>query len=272
MLGVTSRTNPYETLATLAGLPYWSGGLTLIAAAPGIGKTSWLLQMAADAALSGFPSAVVCYEHSPEELTERLYRQVEASLVGPHEEAFEPEVIMRFTRYTSMALVQAEDDTHTTRAIFNLLVNDYGFKPGRPAFLAVDYLQRIPVLGATGLVREELRAGEAAAALRKLARQNGWMIVAAAAVRSQAFSGGDLPSLAVLLGDERVAYEPDRIVFVERTGTLPCGCCYRLGVHVVKDRTAPLRTLPFVFWGRRFFLKPMDKDDPTIDRKAIGDA
>ena len=46
----TGIPDPYHFFGTYAGLPFWGGGLTLLAAAPGIGKTSWMLRMLLEAA------------------------------------------------------------------------------------------------------------------------------------------------------------------------------------------------------------------------------
>jgi replicative DNA helicase len=90
--GTLGNPQPYIPFGLFAGLPFWGGGLTLLAAAPGIGKTSWLLRMLYEASSSHFPAAIGCYEHTPEELRYRLYLQVEALSSGPHAEAPEEKV------------------------------------------------------------------------------------------------------------------------------------------------------------------------------------
>ncbi|MCX7634842.1 MAG: hypothetical protein N2Z74_03760, partial [Syntrophales bacterium] len=150
---------------------------------------------------------------------------------GPHHwgaEYEEEKFLNVLAPRTRVTLIQAHDNQDTVRAIRQTLIEDHAFTPGQPAFLAIDYLQRIPVLNATGLVREDIRSGEAAAALRELARETGWAVIAAAAVRSNAFTPTDSefhPDLSLLLGDERVAYEPDRIIYLQRKHSLPCQCC-----------------------------------------------
>src|SRR6185436_13097100 len=83
----TGIPNPYRFFGMYAGLSFWGGGLTLLAAAPGIGKTSWLLRMLFESASVQIPSAIGCYEHTPEELRYRLFLQVEAMTSGPHRKA-----------------------------------------------------------------------------------------------------------------------------------------------------------------------------------------
>jgi hypothetical protein len=48
----TGIPTPYYVFGTYAGVPFWGGGLTLLSAAPGIGKTSWMLRMLLEAAWS----------------------------------------------------------------------------------------------------------------------------------------------------------------------------------------------------------------------------
>ena len=77
--GTIGNVNPYRFFGTFAGLPFWGGGLTLLAAAPGVGKTSWAGRMILEAAIANIPAALVCYEHTAEELkfgcTSRRWRR-----------------------------------------------------------------------------------------------------------------------------------------------------------------------------------------------------
>lgn len=80
----TGIPNPYHFFGTYAGLPFGGGGLTLLAAAPGIGKTSWMLRMLLEAASERVPSAIGCYEHTEDELKYRLSKQAESKVAGAH--------------------------------------------------------------------------------------------------------------------------------------------------------------------------------------------
>ncbi len=119
------------------------------------------------------------------------------------------------------------------------------------ALVAVDYLNRVPVVGLTGMMNEEGRSGEAAAALRVLARQHGWAVIAAAALKSDHFNDSD--DLSALLGDERVPYEADRVLVVQRNGEVGSCGCVPLEVITLKDRTGPPSRWPMQFWGARFY-------------------
>ena len=75
--------------------------------------------------------------------------------------------------------------------------------------------------------------------------------MAACALRAEQFSNG--MDLSALLGDERVPYEADRVLLVQRDGPLQeCGCI-TLEVHTLKNRTGPAQDWPLAFWGARFY-------------------
>ncbi len=248
---VLGNPQPYQFFGTFAGLPFWPGGLTLLAAAPGVGKTSWLLRAAFEAAVAGFPAALGCYEHTAEELKYRLRLQAEAAVAGPHGEADEIQVENLLAAGSETVLQELSDREDTLRAIEEILLEDYGFPERGPALLSIDYLQRVPVVGLTGLIGEDQRSGEATAGLRKLARRHGWAVIAACALRSEHFSNGH--DLSALLGDERVPYKADRVLLVERGGPpKECGCL-TLDVHTLKNRTGPAGDWQMAFWGERFY-------------------
>src|SRR5919109_679519 len=80
----TGIPNPYRFFGTFAGVPFWGGGLTLLCAAPGIGKTSWMLRMLLEAAAQRVPTALGCYEHTEDELKYRLSKQAQAKIGNAH--------------------------------------------------------------------------------------------------------------------------------------------------------------------------------------------
>jgi hypothetical protein len=249
--GVLGNPQPYTPFGVFAGLPFWGGGLTLLAAAPGIGKTSWLLRMLFESSSLHIPSVIGCYEHTPEELRYRLYLQVEALTCGPHTQAPQEKVEVALARASEAVLLNLNSQEDTVRALEDMLIHDYAFPVKGPALIAVDYLNRVPVIGLTGMMGEEGRSGEAAASLREMARHHGWAVIAAAALKSAKFNDGD--DLSALLGDERVPYEADRILIAQRNSTVrECGCV-PLRVNTLKDRTGPARSFPMQFWGERFY-------------------
>ncbi len=249
--GTLGNPQPYTPFGVFAGLPFWGGGLTLLAAAPGIGKTSWLLRMIFESSSMHIPSAIGCYEHTPEELRYRLFLQTEAMTSGPHIQAPQEKVEMALASASEAVLLSLSSREDTVRALEDMLIHDYAFPVKGSALIAVDYLNRVPVVGLTGMMNEEGRSGEAAAALREMARHHGWAIIAAAALKSENFNDGD--DLSALLGDERVPYEADRVLVVQRKGEVrECGCA-PLEVITLKDRTGPPRRFPMQFWGESFY-------------------
>jgi len=249
--GMLGDPKPYSFFGTFGGLSFWPGGLTLLAAAPGVGKTSWLLRMIHEAAGADFPAALGCYEHTAEELKFRLRRQAEAVVAGPHGIASQPTVEACLARGSQAVLLALSDQEDTIRAVEEMLLMDYGFPERGTALLALDYLQRAPVVGLAGMIPEERRGGEASAVLRDLARRRGWAVIAACALRAGGFAGQG--ELSDLLGDERVAYEADRVLLLRREGTpRDCGCM-AISAWTLKDRTGPQRSFSLEFWGERFY-------------------
>jgi hypothetical protein len=251
-VGTIHQFTPYEMFAECAGIPFWPGSLTLLPACPGAGKTCLLLRILFEGALAGVPAAIACYEHTEEELKFRLRRQAQAMVVGPHNDASEKQVEGQLAECSAAVILASDYREDTIRSVEDRLLKDYGFPDQGPAIVAMDYLNIIPVVGLTGPVAVECRSGEAAAALRGMARKHSWAVIAAAALRSDSFSK-ELPGLEDLFGDERVPYEADRVFYMKKEGKpRPCGCV-RLTVHALKDRTAPSRTWPMDFWGENYF-------------------
>jgi len=126
----------------------------------------------------------------------------------------------------------------------------------------IDYLNRIPVVGLTGIQPVETRSGDAAIELREMAKRHGWAVLAAAALDAASFAGKEDYDLSDLFGDERVPYTADRVYVIARRGQpISCGCV-DLAVHTLKDRTGPTRNWNIQFWGERFYpALDEEKDD-----------
>ena len=250
--GTVIQSAPYQFFGTFSGVPFWPGSLTLLPASPGAGKTSLLLRMIFEAAAAGIPAAMACFEHTEAEMKFRLRRQAQAIAAGAHGVVNEQSTEAQLARCSAAVLLATYYKEHTIRSIEDELLKIYGFPELGPALVAVDYLNVIPVVGLTGLVPIEYRSGEAAAALREMAKRHGWAIIAAAALKSDAFTK-DQPGLEDLFGDERVPYEADRVIFIRKDELpRPCGCV-SLTALIMKDRTDRIRNWPMDFWGERFY-------------------
>ena len=263
-LNTIQRTQAYEVFGTFSAVPFWRGSLTLIAAPPGVGKTSWALDMVADAAAQGFPAAIGCYEHSEDELADRLRRQAAGRRFGPHpadpEDRYSPEVEELLAQAGNAVLLHLDGETDTLRLFEDLLLYDEGFPEHGPALVVLDYIQRAPVVNRMGqLVTDDTRAGEAAAALKRMALRHGWAVVGISAMEKPFFTTEDLErlrtqpdqALATLLGDERLVYEADRVFVLYRLEDLPCGCCYRWAWITAKNRLGRTGVRELTFWGQR---------------------
>jgi len=126
-IGVTGIPDPYHFFGTFAGLPFWGGGLTLLSAAPGIGKTSWMLRMLLNASAVNIPSTLGCYEHTEDELKFRLARQAEAVVGGPHGEASQANVEDVLAQSANGILLALDDKKDTVRSLEEALLKLYGF-------------------------------------------------------------------------------------------------------------------------------------------------
>lgn len=245
------RNTPYTIQGVYGELPYWPGSLTVVAAAPGAGKTSWMLRAMAEAAADGFPAAFACYEHTPDELDYRLRKQAEAIVAGAHAPADETAVQHTLAKWRGAVLMELDDRTDTVNILEHTLIKNLRFPEKSFALVVVDYLQRVPVANITGWGYEQTRAGEAAAALRAMARRHSWAVVAISAAKSETFyqkQGG----MDALLGDERIAYEADRVIWASVDATHACGCT-KWYIEVLKDRTAPKRSFSMFFYAERFY-------------------
>ena len=250
--GVIGNVDPYRFFGTFAGLPFWGGGLTLLAAAPGVGKTSWAGRMILEAASANIPAALVCYEHTAEELKFRLHQQALASIAGAHGEVPEEEIQKCLAKAANAVLEPANKNEDTARSIEERLINVYSFPKYGDALVVVDYLSLVPVVGLTGMVDPVRQGGEAAAELRTMSCRHGWAIICPAALQKESFGAGD--TMESLWGDERVSYEADRILLVRQDGAKKeCGCG-NLIVNTLKDRTGPTRVWNLEFFGARFFV------------------
>ena len=140
--------------------------LTLVGGRPGIGKTILTLQWARTIASGGATATVVCYEHSPREILDRLLALEVRSIARPDEE-FEvddarravlgigttgaapssplaEEALRRVQSYGTRLHLVAADGRSTDLTALDGVAAAAG--PGSALF--VDYLQKVPVPGA----------------------------------------------------------------------------------------------------------------------------
>src|SRR5512139_2856480 len=254
-IGSTGIPNPYRFFGTFAGVPFWGGGLTLLCAAPGIGKTSWMLRMLLEAAAQRVPAAIGCYEHTEDELKYRLSKQAQAKIGNAHGPVGAVDVEDVLAQSSEGVLLALNDKADTIRSLEETLIKLYGFPEQGDALILVDYLNRIPVVGLSGVQPIEIRSGDAAVEIREMAKRHNWAVLAAAALQMESFTKeSGAFGLEDLFGDERVPYTADRVYLVTKDSQLARECgCVDLLVHTLKDRTGPTRQFKMQFWGERFY-------------------
>ena len=152
-------------------------------------------------------------------------------------------------------LLALNDRADTIRSLEEALIKLYGFPEKGDALVLVDYLNRVPVVGLTGVQPIETRSGDAAIEIREMAKRHNLAVLTAAALKTSSFSKDpETFDLEDLLGDERVPYTADRVYLMSRDTAIAKECgCVDLKAHTMKDRTGPTRRLKMQFWGERFY-------------------
>ncbi|MFM7061586.1 MAG: DnaB-like helicase C-terminal domain-containing protein [Actinomycetes bacterium] len=205
-----------------------TGQLTLVGGRPGIGKTILVLQWARTFALAGVPTGVVCYEHPPREVTERLLaievrvsaRDDEQVLVDAARElvrrvilAGEPlgtaaehpladEAIRRATHWGQHLHIAGTAGRSTDLADIERMAEELG----SGAVLVVDYLQKVPLPEYRG--SDEERTLAVAEGLKDIALRHDVAVVATAA-GDHAGIGARRLRMGNLRGSAALAHECD---------------------------------------------------------------
>jgi len=161
-----------------------------------------------------------------------------------------------------------DDKSDTVRALEEMLLKVYNFPDRGDALVLVDYLNRVPVVGISGVQPVETRSGDAAIELREMSKRHGWAVLAAAALDASAFNATTF-DLSNLFGDERVPYTADRVYIMSRPDA-PLECsCVGLNICTLKDRTGPVRTWNMQFWGSRFYPALDEEVHSSADAKEV---
>jgi replicative DNA helicase len=190
--------------------------LLLIGGRPGAGKTVLALQWARAVAMQGAHAIYVCYEHTPEELLERLAALEKTA--GGHESQRE----LAVSATSSTALFNESVGTYAHRLHFvatsgrntDIAAID-GLVPAqdnRNTVVFVDYLQKVPTRGSV-FASDDDRVGFLAEALKDFAMRRDVAVVA--------ISGADKAALGKrrlrmhdLRGSSAVAYEADVVLML----------------------------------------------------------
>lgn len=207
-----------------------SGDLALLAGPQGTGKTTMALQMARNVCMAGGEAVYICYEHSTEQLLEKLL-VMEISLQGGRLAPSHEEVRRRFAGGRGGVVEVLADMVGATEGIAALagyasrlhLVGARGDVTGmdsvrelsrrtvEPALVVVDYLQKVQV---GDVVDEDVRVSRIATGLKDLALEGGFPVLAVTAVDR---SGLDARRIRArhLKGSVTLAYEADIVLVLQ---------------------------------------------------------
>jgi len=215
------------------------GELVLLGGQPAVGKTLSALQWARNMARTPRPVVFACFEHDEHSLLGRLISQ-ELALIGPDldsttqlharnqirnlmlgladlNQLVETQPIVRqaleslYESAPEFHLVRASSHWTTPDALTKLVVDH--LRPGGVLF--VDYLQKIPIPGASGLPERVFRATEE---LKELATTYHITVVALASADSVGI-GADRLRMDHLRGSDALAHESDVAMILNEKST-----------------------------------------------------
>lgn len=259
----------FPGLDALTGGGLHGGDLAVVGGVPNIGKTALVLQWARHLAADGVLAVVVCYEHAPQVLWERLLCQSawqqgggltrdalrEACLAVVNEAAAAadpldavlgrvPHGVAAWAHLSACAAnlwLASGDGRHTDLEALSRTV-DLAVEHGWTRMvLFVDYLQRVPVLATRSLAAgeriERVLAGLKGLAMRTTARETVLAVVAVGAADAAGLRRGRV-HLENLWGPTLMQYEPDLAWIGNRDGMDGTGCP-RVRWAVEKNRRGP---------------------------------
>jgi replicative DNA helicase len=220
-----------DSLDTHLGGGLFAGDLCLLAGAQGIGKTSLALQMLRSVAAQGRPATYICFEHTAEQLLERLL-VLEANLIAGDLAPTLEEVRHHLSRSTAGTLIgRLGDLPGIEAAVSNLaayvsllrivegrgdqtglaVIRDCARKHVGDGVVAVDYLQKVQVDDSA----DNDRVSRIATALKDIALDTGQAVLAVSALDRDGLSAARVRARH-LQGSVTLAYEADVILVVQQ--------------------------------------------------------
>ena len=207
----------------LAGLDALIDGirprLTIIAAAPGAGKTSLLSQILDDAASDGIPTVFFELELSRSTILAKSLARLDGGRLGVNglgddalDEAGRAELIATSDDYRrsiapSIRIVDGPSDLAAIESAVGRLTD----MTGRPVVVGIDYLQVIPVPD-MGVVDDLLSLRRVAQAIAGMVRRHGCSVFALSSVSRQNYRGAT--DLNAIGGCSSFEYASDAVAFI----------------------------------------------------------
>jgi replicative DNA helicase len=206
-----------------------SGDLILIGGPQGMGKTTWVLQVARNIARSGRPVLYFCYEHDQTTMLIRLVA-LEAGLIGGIEApginriraTFESadglsdtvggaEALEIVQEYSDRLTIHRSSGTTTTIDQIKQAVAAVTERHGTPPFVCIDYLQKIPM---PGDLDEETRTTAVVEQVKDMTLDYDVPVLCVVASDKEGISSGKRMRVSHMRGSSALAYEADTVLML----------------------------------------------------------
>jgi replicative DNA helicase len=214
-----------------------SGDLILIGGPQGMGKTTFVLQVARNIARQGRPVVYFCYEHDQTTMLIRLVA-LEAGLIGGVEapsvnrirSTFEAsdglgrtlserladtaggsEGLEIVREYSDRLAIHRSSGTTTSLEEIKKTIAAVTERHGTPPFVCIDYLQKIPVAGA---LDEEERTTRIVEQVKDMTLDHDVPVLCVVASDKEGISSGKRMRVNHLRGSSALAYEPDTVLML----------------------------------------------------------
>jgi replicative DNA helicase len=213
-----------------------SGDLILVGGPQGMGKTTWVLQVARNVARQGRPVVYFCYEHDQTTMLVRLVA-LEAGLLGGNDapginrirSTFEAndglgrslrdrlsdttggtEALDVVREYSDRLTVHRSSGTKTTFDVIEKTVAEVAERHGTAPFVCIDYLQKIPFPG----LSEEERSTAVVERVKDMTLDLEVPALCIVALDKNGTAKGKRMRVSNMRGSSALAYEADTVLML----------------------------------------------------------